>query len=81
MFEPPFEPLRGQYSRSVLAAYASACAILVRVRGYHAQYPKLLEKFAIFGIHSFDAAILLGTMVAMLPDCLLSASALVELGG
>lgn len=80
MFEPPFEALRSRYSRSVLAAYASSCAILVRLRAYQARYPALFEKYIIFGLHAFDAAILLGTMAATTPSCPLAASALIEFG-
>lgn len=78
--EPPFEPLRSRYSRSVLAAYAGACAILVRIRKFHEQEPATFKKMAFFGVHGFTAAIVLGSLAARAPDCPLAASALVEFG-
>lgn len=78
LLEPPFDPLRGQYSRSVLAAYASACAVLGRIRTLYAREPIIMARFPFFWTHSFSAAVILGAIVTRAPDCPLAATALVE---
>lgn len=80
LLEPPFDPLRGQYSRSVLAAYASACAVLGRIRTLYAREPIIMARFPFFWTHSFSAAVILGAIVTRAPDCPLATTALVEFG-
>ncbi|PVG04495.1 hypothetical protein CPB86DRAFT_771214 [Serendipita vermifera] len=76
--EPPFEPLRHRFSRSVLAAYASACAVLGRIRSLYARESIIMARFNFFWTHSFSAAVILGVIVTRAPDCPLAATALVE---
>jgi hypothetical protein len=78
LLEPPFEPLRSRFSRSVLAAYASACAVLGRIRTLYAREPIIIVRFTLFWTHSFTAAVLLGAIASRAPDCPLAATALVE---
>jgi len=81
LLEPPFDPLRGRFSRSVLAAYASACAVLGRIRTLYAREPIIMVRFSFFWTHSFSAAVILGAIATRAPDCPLAATALVEFGG
>lgn len=78
LLEPPFDPLRSKYSRSVLAAYASACAILNRIRTLYAREPIIIVRFSIFWTHSFSAAMTLGAIASRAPDSPLASTALVE---
>ncbi|KAG8782072.1 hypothetical protein FRC15_007579 [Serendipita sp. 397] len=78
LLEPPFDPLRSKYSRSVLAAYASACAILGRIRTLYAREPIIIARFTLFWTHSFSAAVMLGAIATRAPDCPLAATAIIE---
>ncbi|PVF92901.1 hypothetical protein CPB86DRAFT_716551 [Serendipita vermifera] len=78
LLEPPYEPLASQYSRSVLAEYASACTILSHVRTLYAREPIMSMRFAFFWVHSFSAAIVLGAIVTRAPDCSIAPNALTE---
>lgn len=80
LLDPHFDLLKNQYSRSVLAAYASSCAILGRVRALYALEPVIIMKFSFFWTHGFSAAIILGAIAARAPDCSLASAALVEFG-
>ncbi|KAG8820773.1 hypothetical protein FRC17_010057, partial [Serendipita sp. 399] len=78
LLEPPHDPLRSKYSRSVLAAYASACAILGRIRTLYAREPIIIARFTLFWTHSFSAAVVLGAIATRAPDCPLAETAMVE---
>jgi hypothetical protein len=80
VLEPPFDPLKGRYTRSVLAAYASACAILAHLRGLYGRHPKIFEKIGFFGNIGFAAVVMLGSLATTAPGCPLAKSALVEFG-
>jgi hypothetical protein len=80
VLEPPFEPLKGRYTRSVLAAYASACAILAHLRSLYGRHPKVFEKVVFFATVGFTAAAMLGSLAVTAPSCPLAKSALIEFG-
>jgi hypothetical protein len=80
LLEPPFDPLRGIYSRSVLASYASACAIVGRVRGIYEREPLALLRYAFFWTNTFSAAVILCSIAIRAPDCALAGTALSEFG-
>lgn len=80
LLEPPFDPLRSIYSRSVLAAYASACAIIGGVRGLYERDPVALRRYAFFWTNTFSAAVILCAIAIRAPDCPLANTALSEFG-
>jgi hypothetical protein len=80
VMEPPYDPLRSKYARSVLAAYGSACAIIGRLRTLQAHEPRLMERFSIFWSHAFSALVIVASIVSRAPACPLSSTAIVEVG-
>ena len=80
LLEPPFDPLGSPFSRSVLAAYGSACAILSQVRSLYAREPVIILRFPFFWTHAFSAAVMLASIAIRAPDCTLALTALVEFG-
>lgn len=60
--------------------YASACAILGRIRTLYAREPIIITRFWFFWTHSFSAAVMLGAIVTRAPDCALAPTALIEFG-
>jgi hypothetical protein len=80
VMEPPYDPLRSKYARSVLAAYGSACAIIGRMRTLQAHEPRLMERFSIFWSHAFSALVIVASIVSRAPACPLSSTAIAEVG-
>lgn len=78
LLEPPYDPLGSVYSRSVLAAYGSACAIIARIKNLYSLEPVLTARFSFFWIHSFSAAVTLASLAIRAPDCRLAPTALLE---
>lgn len=79
LLEPPFEPLRSPFSRSVLAAYGSSCAILGKVRSLYSREPIIIMRFSLFWTHAFSAAVILASITIRAPDCTLAQTSLMEL--
>jgi len=80
LLEPPFDPLKSPFFRSVLAAYGGACAILGKVRSLYSREPIMIMRFSFFWIHAFSAAVILASVAIRAPDCTLAPTALAVFG-
>ncbi|KAG9058429.1 hypothetical protein FS842_009497 [Serendipita sp. 407] len=78
LLEPPFDPIKSQYSRSLMAAFASACTIVSRVRPLFDKEPVIIMRISLLWTQCFTAAVILGALVVRAPDCSLSPTALFE---
>ncbi|KAG8831636.1 hypothetical protein FRC17_002828 [Serendipita sp. 399] len=78
LLEPPFDPMKSQYSRSLMAAFASACAIVSHIRPLFSQEPIMVMTVSFLWTQCFTAAVILGALVVRAPECSLSPTALFE---
>jgi hypothetical protein len=80
LLEPPFDLMKSPYTRSVLAAYASATVMLENVRILQEHQAQRMKRATFFWTHAFTAAVILGSIAYRAPDCSLAAPALAEFG-